>query len=127
MNSTLFCFIIVESEIIVGGFQDSFDIPPDPLQSSTVVSPSKLGVDNNPRRRKLSTTRLHAVHAWGPPQLTMFPSRLEFNLFACKDSSMRVCMYTKPKIDIIIPTSPSKGMPLNLKPQLDKVIHVGIN
>ena len=34
---------------------------------------------------------------------------------------MRVCMYTKPKIDMIIPTSPGKGMPLNIKPQLEKV------
>eukprot|EP00800_Vazella_pourtalesii_P000651 TRINITY_DN10575_c0_g1_i4.p1 TRINITY_DN10575_c0_g1~~TRINITY_DN10575_c0_g1_i4.p1 ORF type:complete len:496 (-),score=113.22 TRINITY_DN10575_c0_g1_i4:2979-4466(-) len=111
----------IKSEIVTGDFQDSFDSPLDPFLSSTVVSPTKLGVDNNPRRRKLSKTRLHVVHAWGTHQLTMFPSRLEFNLFACKDNSMRVCMYTKPKIDMIIPTSPGKGMPLNIKPQLEKL------
>ncbi|KAI6658005.1 hypothetical protein LOD99_15720 [Oopsacas minuta] len=109
----------IKSEVQVSGdFLDSFDSPPDPLISSTFVSPDK---DNNPRRRKLSKSRVHAVPAWGSSQLTMFPSRLEFNLFTCRDNSIRVCMYTKPKIDMIIPTSPSKGMPLNLKPLLEKL------
>ena len=30
-------------------------------------------------------------------------------------------MYTKPKIDIVIPTAPGKGVPTSIKPQLEKV------
>ena len=103
---------------------DSFDTHPDAFESSTFLTPSKSPLlDPNPRRRKLSKSRVNIIAPnWGSAQLIMFPSRLEFNLFTCNENSIRVCMYTKPKIDMVIPTSPNKGIPTNLKPQLDKVL-----
>ena len=116
-----------------GDIQDSIDTPADPLESSTFLSPSKLPLlGPNPKPRKLSKSRVNIVAPnWGSSQLIMFPSRLEFNLFTCRDNTIRVCMYTKPKIDMIIPTTPGKGCPTNLKPQLEKVLcfcgSIGIN